>query len=63
MSRLNMGRYQPSRWTDPVEPVLPSERRAMRQELLVMLILVAIMLLATFAEPLMDVFMAALGAR
>jgi hypothetical protein len=35
----------------------------MRQELLVMLILVAIMLLATFAEPLMDVFMAALGAR
>jgi hypothetical protein len=55
MGRLRTWRYDP--------PVLPSERRAMRQEVLVLWILVAIMLLATFAEPLMDMFMALLGVR
>ncbi len=44
-----MGRLRTWR-CDP--PVLPSERRAMRQELLVLWILVAIMLVATFIEPL-----------
>jgi hypothetical protein len=46
MGRLSTWRYDP--------PVLPSERRAMRQEVLVLWILVGVMLLATFAEPLMD---------
>lgn len=55
MGRIREWRYDP--------PVLPSERRAMRQEVLVLWILVAIMLLATFAEPLMDAFMAMLGVR
>jgi hypothetical protein len=55
MGRLRTWRYDP--------PVLPSERRAMRQELLVMWILVVIVLLATFAEPLADVLCNALGVR
>lgn len=56
MSRQNLGRYQP-------ESVTPEEHRALKSEFLVMLILLAIGLLCVFAEPLMDVFMAALGAK
>jgi hypothetical protein len=56
MSRQNYGRYQP-------EPVTPAEHRALRQEVLVMWILVAIMLLATFAEPLADLLCNALGVK
>ncbi len=55
MGRLRTWRYD--------EPVLPSERRAMRQEVLVLWILAGIMLLCVFAEPLMDAFMAMLGVR
>lgn len=55
MGRVRSWRYDP--------PVLPSERRAMRQEVLVLWILVAIMMLATFAEPLADVLCNALGVR
>jgi hypothetical protein len=55
MGRLRTWRYDP--------PVLPSERRAMRQEVLVLWILVGIMLLATFAEPLADVLCNALGVK
>ena len=55
MGRLRTWRYDP--------PVLPSERRAMRQAVLVLWILLAIGLVCVFAEPLMDAFMALLGAR
>ncbi len=47
MSRLNYGRYQP-------EPVTEAEHRALKDELLVMVIRVVVVILATFAEPLMD---------
>jgi hypothetical protein len=56
MSRLNYGRYQS-------EPVTEAEHRALKDEALVMVILVAIGLVCVFAEPLMDAFMAMLGAR
>ena len=56
MSRQNYGRYQP-------EPVTPEENSALKSEFLVMMILVAVALVCAFAEPLMDLFMAALGVR
>jgi hypothetical protein len=56
MSRLNYGRYAP-------EPVTPEEHSALRSEFWVMVFLVGVMLLATFAEPLMDLAEAALGAK
>ena len=55
MSRLNYGRYQPE--------VTEAEHRALKDEALVMLILVVIGLVCVFAEPLMDLFMVMLGAR
>ena len=55
MSRLNLGRYQPE--------VTEAEHRALKDEALVMMILVAIGLVCVFAEPLMDAFMAMLGVR
>ena len=55
MGRLKTWRYD--------EPVLPSERRAMRQEVLVMWILVAIGILCVAAEPIMDAFMSLLGVK
>ena len=61
MSRNSYGRYKASWRYD--EPVTAAEHRALKDELLVMVILVAIGLVCVFAEPLMDVFMAALGAR
>jgi hypothetical protein len=56
MSRLNYGRYQPESMTE-------AEHRALKDEALVMLILVVIGLVCVFAEPLMDLFMVMLGAR
>jgi len=56
MSRINYARYQP-------EPVTAAEHRALKDEALVMAFLVAVGLLCVFAEPLMDVFMAALGVK
>ncbi len=56
MSRLNYGRYRP-------EPVTPGEHRALKDEALVMVILVAIGLLCVFCEPLADVLCNALGVR
>jgi len=47
MSRLNYGRYQP-------EPVTAAEHRALKDEALVMVFLLVVFILATFAEPLMD---------
>ena len=55
MGRIRSWRYDP--------PVTEAEHSALRSELWVMMFLVAVMLLATFAEPLMDAFMAMLGAR
>jgi hypothetical protein len=55
MSRLKTWRYDP--------PVTPQENRALKDEALVMALLVAIGLVCVFAEPLMDVFMAMLGVR
>ena len=46
MSRLRSWRDDP--------PVLPSERRAMRQEVLVLWFLVIVMFLSAYAEPIMD---------
>jgi hypothetical protein len=46
VSRLNLGRYDP--------PVTPEEHSALRSELWVLVFLVAVMLLATFAESIMD---------
>jgi hypothetical protein len=57
-----MRRYSP-RWTYPDEPVTPAEHHALKIELWVMMFLVAVMLLATFAEALMDVLCAMLGVR
>ena len=56
MPRMNYARYQP-------EPVTAAEHRALKDEALVMVILVAIGLVCVFAEPLMDAFMAILGVR
>ena len=57
MSRNSYGRYKPDHdW------YTPEEHQAMQQELLVLGILVVMALGCVFAEPLMDVFMAILGA-
>jgi len=65
MSRLNMGRYKPGKWTYPYpqEWMTPQEHSALRSEFWVMAFLVAVGLLCVFAEPLMDAFMAMLGVR
>jgi len=55
MSRLKTWRYDP--------PVTPEEHAALKSEFWVMVFLVAIMLLATFAEPLADILCNALGVR
>jgi lipid-A-disaccharide synthase-like uncharacterized protein len=55
MGRLKTWRYDP--------PVTKEERVALQSEFWVMALLVAIMLLATFAEPLADVLCNALGVR
>ena len=57
-----MKRYFP-RWTYPDEPVTPAEHHALKIDFWVMAFLVAIMLLATFAEPLADILCNALGVR
>ena len=51
------------RWTYPDEPVTAAEHRALKIEFWVMAFLVAVMLFCVFAEPLMDLFCAMLGAR
>ena len=57
-----MKRYSP-RWTYLDEPVTAAEHRALKHEFLVMVILLVIGLVCVFCEPLMDLFMAALGVR
>ena len=51
------------RWTYLDEPVTAAEHRALKIEFWVMAFLVAVMLFCVFAEPLMDLFCAMLGAR
>jgi pyrroline-5-carboxylate reductase len=64
MGRLKTWRYSVGErpWELP-EPVTAAEHRALKDEALVMLILLAIGLVCVFAEPLMDAFTAMLGVR
>lgn len=64
MGRLKTWRYSIGErpWDFP-EPVTREEHRALKDEFLVMVILVVVMLVCVFAEPLMDAFMAMLGVR
>jgi len=64
MARLKTWRFSVGErpWQYP-EPVTAAEHRALKDEALVMVILVVIGLVCVFAEPLMDLFMAMLGVR